>query len=81
MITSEILDRLQTVFDDVFMEKVLVTPDLTAKEVDEWDSITHVSLVLAIEEAFNVRFRVGEVEATKNVGELAQVIEKRSGGR
>jgi acyl carrier protein len=75
----EILSRLQEVFDGVFLEPVVVTPALTAKEVGEWDSLIHVSLVLAIESAFKVRFRVGEVEGTKNVGELAALIERRLG--
>ena len=80
MTKPEVLAKLQTVFDDTFMEEVNVTEDLAAKDVEEWDSLSHVSLVLAIEEAFGVRFRVGEVEATKNVGELADLIVKRTGG-
>jgi acyl carrier protein len=79
MTQPEILARLQTVFDSVFLDPVKVTPELSAKDVDEWDSLQHVSLVLAVEQAFNVRFRVGEVEATRNVGELAALIERRLG--
>jgi acyl carrier protein len=74
MTNPEILEKLQLIFDDVFLEPVQVTEALTAKQVDEWDSLTHVSLVLAIEETFKVRFRVGEVEATKNVGDLVDLI-------
>ncbi len=74
---AQVIERLQTIFDEVFLEKVEVTPELSADEVEEWDSITHVSLILAVEKAFNVRFRVGEVEATKNVGDLANLILKR----
>ena len=74
---DEIYRRLQVIFDNVFMEDVKVTPELSAKEVDEWDSLIHVSLVLAIEEDFRIRFRVGEVEATKNVGDLADLIAAR----
>ena len=74
---SEVLSRIQRVFDEVFMETVVVTPELTANDVEEWDSLSHVSLVLAIEQEFGIRFRVGEVEGTKNVGELAALIEKR----
>ena len=51
---------------------------LTAKEVSEWDSLLHVSLILAVEQEFKIRFRVGEVEGTKNVGELANLILSRS---
>jgi acyl carrier protein len=73
----EVLSKLQKVFDEVFLDKVVVTPELTAADVGEWDSLLHVSLVLAIEQEFGIRFRVGEVEATKNVGELADLISKR----
>jgi acyl carrier protein len=75
---DEIYRRLQVIFDNVFMEDVKVTPELSAKEVDEWDSLIHVSLVLAIEEEFRIRFRVGEVEAAKNVGDLANLIAARA---
>ena len=43
----------------------------------EWDSLTHISLMVAVEKAFGVRFRVGEVENTQNVGEFANLILKR----
>ncbi len=78
---SEVLSKIQKVFDEVFLETVSVTPALTADDVEEWDSLSHVSLVLAIEEEFGIRFRVGEVEGTKNVGELASLIEKRLGSK
>ena len=74
---SEILAKMQTVFDDVFLDDVKVTPELSAKDVEEWDSLLQISLVLGIEKAFNVRFRVGEVEATKNLGEFANLIQRR----
>ncbi len=76
---QQVIEKLQGVFDDVFLDKVELTPELSAKDVPEWDSITHVSLIIATEEAFGIRFRVGEVEATKNVGDLADLISKRLG--
>ncbi|HEU4636905.1 MAG TPA: acyl carrier protein [Edaphobacter sp.] len=77
MTQTEILARMQTVFDDVFLDDVKVTPELSAKDVEEWDSLLQISLVLGVEKAFNVRFRVGEVEATKNLGEFADLIQRR----
>ncbi len=73
----EVIAKLQTVFDDLFLEPVQLTPTLSAKDVPEWDSLTHISLLLAVEKAFGIRFRVGEVEAAKNVGEFADLISKR----
>jgi len=74
---SEVLAKLQTIFDDLFLDPVAVTPLLSAKEVPEWDSLMHISLVVSVEKAFAVRFRVGEVEQTRNVGEFADLILKR----
>jgi acyl carrier protein len=77
MTQAEVIAKLQPVFDDVFMEKVEVTPELSAKDVEEWDSLVHITLILSIEKAFQVRFGVGEVEATRNVGDLADLIVKK----
>jgi len=75
---TEIIHKLQPVFNTVFTDEVAVTPQLTANDVPEWDSLTHVSLVLAIEQQFGIRFRVGEVELTRNVGELVDLISRRA---
>jgi acyl carrier protein len=74
---ADVLTKLQSIFDDVFLEPVVVTPTLSAKEVPEWDSLLHISLMVAVEKEFNVRFRVGEVETTRNVGDFADLILKR----
>ena len=74
---AEIIARLQAVFDDVFLEPVVLTPELSAADVDEWDSLVQISLMVAIESAFGVHFRVGEVEGTKNIGEFAALIGRR----
>jgi acyl carrier protein len=74
---SEIIAKLQTIFDTVFLEPVVLTTATSAKDVPEWDSLTHISLMVSVEKAFGVRFRVGEVENTKNVGEFADLILKR----
>lgn len=77
---DEIIAKLQTVFDDVFLEPVTLTPELSAADVDEWDSLIQISLVVAVEAAFDVHFRVGEVEATKNIGDFADLIGKHLDG-
>jgi acyl carrier protein len=74
---AEIISKLQVLFDDVFLEPVVVTPELSAKDVEEWDSLLQISLVIAVEKAFAIRFRVGEVEKTQNVGEFADLISQR----
>ena len=67
---TEVIAKLQTIFDTVFLEPGVLTPATSAKDVPEWDSLTHISLMVAVEKAFGVRFRVGE-------GEFADLIIKR----
>ena len=71
---KEIIEKLQSVFDDVFLEPVELTPELSAADVDEWDSLIQISLIVAVEAAFDIRFLVGEVEGTQNIGEFADLI-------
>ena len=71
------LAKLQDVFNGVFLDPPLLDPNLSAKDVPEWDSLIHIPLVVAVEKAFHVRFRIGEVETTKNIGEFVQLIIRR----
>ena len=74
---SQVIQKLQGIFDGIFLDPVPLSPALSAKDVPEWDSLIHISLVVAIERAFGIRFRLGEVEGTKNVGEFADLIARR----
>ncbi|MCK1323903.1 MULTISPECIES: acyl carrier protein [unclassified Bradyrhizobium] len=74
---AEVLAKLQEVFDGIFLEKIVAKPELSAADVEEWDSLMQISLVIAVEQKFRVRFRVGEVETARNLGEFADLIAKR----
>ncbi len=75
---SETLAQLNEVFQDVFDdEEIAVTRETSAKEIDEWDSLMHVNLVLAVESKFGVRFTSTEVAALKDVGDLSDLVEKK----
>ena len=74
---AEVIAKLQAIFDSIFLEPGVLTPATSAKDVPEWDSLTHISLIVVVENAFGVRFHVGEVEKTKNLGEFADLILKR----
>lgn len=74
---ADVIKRLQKIFDDIFLDAPTLTPELTAKDVPEWTSLIHISLLVAVEQEFQVRFRVGEVEAARNVGEFADLIARR----
>jgi acyl carrier protein len=74
---AEVIAKLQTIFDDIFLEPPRLDPSLSAKDVPEWDSLIQISLLVAVEKAFNVRFRMGEVESARNIGEFADLISRR----
>ena len=76
MTKLEILHKMQSLFDDILLEPVKLTTELSAADVEEWDSLLHISIVVAVEKAFGIRFRVGEVELAKNVGEFVDLISK-----
>jgi acyl carrier protein len=75
---TQTLEQLNEVFQEVFEDDDLqVQPKTSARDIDEWDSLMHVNLVLAVESRFNVRFTSTEVAALKDVGELAGLVEKK----
>ena len=72
---AEIYQKLNGVFRDVFNDDaIVVRPDLTADDVDEWDSLTHIRLVLTVERTFGVKFSASEVNKLKNVEEFVVLI-------
>jgi acyl carrier protein len=76
---TEVYSKLTGVFRDVFDEDdVALTPQTTADDVDGWDSLSHIRLVLAVSKAFGVKFSASEIGSLKNVGELADLIEKKA---
>ena len=74
---TDVITKLQGIFDTILLEPAVLTPATSARDVPEWDSLLHISLMLAVEKAFGIRFRVGEVETTANIGEFANLILKR----
>jgi len=73
--SPEIYARLTQIFHDLFDDpELILSPTLTAKDVDGWDSLNHVRLVLSVQKAFGVRFSAAEIGRLVNVGELVQLI-------
>ena len=71
--------KLTAIFHDVFDDEgIVVTPELTADDVDEWDSLSHIRLVVAIEKRFGLKFSAAEVGRLKNVGEFASLIASKT---
>jgi acyl carrier protein len=74
-IYARLTEILQDVFDD---ESIEATPQLTAKQVDGWDSLTHIRLMLTVEKAFKIKFTTSEIGTLENVGGLAVLIRARA---
>jgi acyl carrier protein len=75
---QQIYESLTEIFRDVFDDPgFLVTPELSAKDVPEWDSFNHINLIVAAEMRFGVKFRTSEIDALQNVGEFAGLIERK----
>jgi len=74
----EVEERLTKVFHTVFdNDSIELTPELTADDVDEWDSLSHINLMIAIELEFGIEFDQSEIQNFANVGELlASIAEK-----
>lgn len=78
MTRQEIFEKLNEVFSDVFDEDITVTPETTSSDIEEWDSLTHITLISEVEETFGVKFSMKDVLGMKNVGEMADIIEKNA---
>jgi len=71
--------KMTEIFRDVFDDDAIeVTSDLTAADVPEWDSLSHIRLVLAVQKAFQTKFSAAQTASLKNVGEFVALIRARS---
>ena len=79
MDTREIFERLDRVFQDVFYDDTIhVTPKTTADDIEDWDSLEHITLISAVEREFRMKFKMGEISSMKNVGEMVDIIKSRA---
>ena len=74
MESVEIYSKLHDVFDD---DEIVVHPNLTANDVDGWDSLRHVRLLLTVEQAFGIKFSASEAIKLNNVGDLANLVQSK----
>lgn len=76
---NEIYEKLNEVFQEVFDDdSIVVGPETTADDIEDWDSLEHITLISAVEEAFGMKFAMREVSTMKNVGEMAELIAERA---
>ena len=75
MSREEVFERLSEVFRDVFDdESIEVNENTTSADIEDWDSLEHISLMSAVEQEFGIRFSMGQIQSMKNVGEMVNII-------
>lgn len=76
---TAIFEKLNGIFCDVFDDDgISIGEKTTAEDIEDWDSLTHITLISAVEKAFGMRFKMGEVVNMKNVGEMVDIIISRT---
>jgi acyl carrier protein len=78
---TDYLNQLQDLFREVFEDdELVISRETTAADVEDWDSLNHVALVVNVEAAFDIKFTSLEVAKLGNVGEFLELIEAKVGG-
>ena len=73
-----LFEQLNEVFRDVFDDESLaVNANTTAADIEDWDSLSHITLISAVEDEFGMKFSMKEVVEMKNVGEMAAIVAQR----
>ena len=76
---QEVFKRLNEIFQDIFDDEELVVTDETcADDVEDWDSLRHITLISAVEKAFGMKFAMKEVLEMENVGAMADILMERA---
>lgn len=77
---NKIIEKLTAVFHEVFKDNTIVLrDDMTAADVENWDSLTHMLMITKVEEVFGIRFKLRELNKLKNVGDLCNTIAEKLG--
>lgn len=78
MTKEERIADLQDIFRDVMdNDSIIITPETTALDIEEWDSISHIQLIVAIEKKYKIKFTAAEIQSFKNVGDLLTALQQK----
>ena len=75
---EEILLKLTEIFrEELDNEEIVISDETTAEDIEEWDSLSHIQLIVAIEKAFKIRFTSSEIQSWNNVGEMMDSLQAK----
>ena len=75
---TDLIDRINAIFREVFDDDgLLVTPEMTADDIEEWDSLSHIRLIVAHEIKFGVKFKTIELNGLKDVGNFIDLLKSK----
>lgn len=78
MSRQEIMDKVTEIFRDVFDDEDLIITDSTnSDDIEDWDSLEHISLIISMEKEFNMKFDIKEVNKLENVGQMIDLIKRK----
>ena len=78
MNNEEILEKLAAIVkDELDNDDLVLTNETTAEDIEEWDSLSHIQLIVAIEKAFKIRFTSSEIQSWNNVGEMISSLKSK----
>jgi acyl carrier protein len=79
---EEITGKLKSVFQKVLEEKdITITREMTAQDIEKWDSLRHIQLISEVESTFGIKFKLREILSMNNVGDLIDLIIGKQGAR
>lgn len=78
MTHEKITAKLSVIFNKTFNANIAVSNELTANDVDGWDSLSHMLLISEVESCFNIKFKLKELNKIKNVGDLIDLVQSKS---
>ncbi len=79
IVQAKIYEALSEIFNDVFMrDDMKLTPELSARDVEGWDSFKQIEILVSVEERFGIKLNTREIDGLGNVGDLARVISEKA---
>ncbi len=75
---NEIIEKLTVIFRSVFKnDGIVLRDDMTADDVDTWDSLTHMAMISEVEKCFSIKFKLKELNKLRQVGDLIAIVESK----